>query len=324
MSKPRPESAATLMSSDYIALAPGMQALEALQEIRRVGLDRKNIYTCYVTQQGKLLGILSAKRLLLAEERALVQDLMQESFIAVQKDEDQEVVAQLLQAHKLLALPVINKQGHMLGIVSFDDAMGVLDLEVTEDMRKMAAIAASEAPYLQHTVWEHVKQRVPWLLFLMLSATFTGLIIQRYEAALSALPILVSFLPMLMDTGGNCGAQSSTLIIRGLATQRLQSKDALRIAWMEFRVALCVSGLLSLANGLRIYLMEGDWRLALTVCLSLIATILLAKMTGALLPLFAQRLGFDPALMAAPLITTIVDSIAILFYFFFATLLLGG
>jgi magnesium transporter len=244
---------------------------------------------------------------------------MDTHFISVDTTTDQEEVAKLFQKYGFMALPVVDVESCMVGIVTVDDAMEVMQEEITEDISKMAAITPAEDDYFHTSVFQHAKNRIVWLLVLMLSATVTGTIITTYENAFAAVPMLVAFIPMLMDTGGNCGSQSSTLIIRGIALDEIHFKDIFRVVFKEFRVALLVSAVLSLVNGVRVYLMYQNPLLALVVGISLIGTVILSKLIGCTLPLFAERLRLDPALMAAPLISTIIDTCSILIYFGVAT-----
>ncbi|MEG2673412.1 MAG: magnesium transporter, partial [Ruthenibacterium sp.] len=260
-----------------------------------------------------------AKDLLVSSDDTLVGDLMIESYISVHTGDDREEAANLFRKYGLIAIPVLDSEDCIVGIITFDDAIDVLTEETTEDIHKMAAMAASDAPYLKTSVFKHARNRIVWLLVLMFSATITGTIISQYENAFTLIPMLVSFIPMLMDTGGNCGSQSSTLIIRGLAVDELHFSDTLRILWKEFRVSLIVSVVLAIANGGRIYLMYHDFSLALVVSLSLAATVVAAKLIGCMLPILAKKCRVDPAIMASPIITTIVDTFSIVIYFNIAT-----
>lgn len=313
------DSAGSVMTTEYVSLHRRDTVRQALDSIRRTGIHKETIYTCYVLEERRLLGIVTAKDLLTAVDDDRVEELMNSDVISVDTHTDQETAARLLAKYDLLALPVTDLEGRMVGIVTIDDAVDVLTEETSEDMSIMAAVTPGEKSYFETSVWEHARQRVLWLLILMLSATVTGMIITRYEAAFEAIPLLVSFLPMLMDTGGNCGSQSSTLVIRGLALDEIRIQDLLRVMSKEFRVSLIVSGCLAAANGLRIWLMYGDAAIAVVIALSLAATIILAKLVGCVLPIFAKKLHMDPAIMAAPLITTIVDAGAVVLYFRIAT-----
>ena len=313
------DSAGSVMTVEYVALSPDMTVSEALEHIRRVGEECETVYTCYVTKQRKLIGTVSAKSLLLASPDESVRTITEPAAAQIQTHADREEAARMLQRYGLEALPVVDGEGCLVGIVTFDDALEVLDSETEEDMAKMAAIQPAKDSYFKTSIWAHAAHRTGWLLVLMLSATFTGLIISHYEAAFSAVPLLVSFIPMLMDTGGNCGSQSATLVIRGLAVQEIRFSDLFRVMWKEFRIALVISVILSVVNGLRILLMYRDPLMALVVGLSLAATVVLAKLVGCVLPLLAKRVGLDPAIMASPLITTIVDACSVLLYFQIAT-----
>lgn len=313
-------SAGSIMTVEFIELHPTMTVKQALDKIRKVGIDSETVYTCYVVVKHKLLGIVSAKDLMIRDSETLISDLMKDNYVSIQTTDDRETAANLFRKYGLLAIPVVDSEGCIVGIVTFDDAIDVLTDETTEDMQKMAAMTANDEPYLKTSVWKHAKHRIVWLLILMFSATITGSIISNYESAFAVIPLLVSFIPMLMDTGGNCGSQSSTLIIRGLAVDELQFSDALKIVWKEFRVSLIVGVTLAVANGLRIVLMYKDIQLALVVSLSLVGTIIIAKIVGCLLPILAKKCRLDPAIMAAPIITTVVDTFSIMIYFNIATL----
>ena len=313
------DSAGSVMTVEYVSLNPDMTVREALAHIRRVGEECETVYTCYVTRQKKLIGTVSAKSLLLALPEDLVSSITEPVAAQIETHADREEAARLLQRYGLEALPVVDKENCLVGIVTFDDALEVLSSETEEDIAKMAAIQPAKESYFKTSVWMHAAHRTGWLLVLMLSATFTGLIISHYEAAFSAVPLLVSFIPMLRDTGGNCGSQSATLVIRGLAVEEIRFSDLFRVVWKEFRIALIISAILSVVNGLRIFLMYRDPLLALVVGLSLAATVILAKFVGCVLPLLAKRIKLDPAIMASPLITTIVDACSVLLYFRIAT-----
>lgn len=314
------DSAGSIMTVEYVELSPEMTVGQALAKIRRVGIESETVYTCYVVERKKLVGIVTAKALMTNAETVQIADLMQDNFISVRTTDDQEDAAKLFRKYGLIAIPVLDLEERLVGIVTFDDAIGVLTDETTEDMHKMAAMTANDDSYLKTGVFRHARNRIGWLLFLMFSATITGTIITRYEAAIAAVPLLVSFIPMLTDTGGNCGSQSSTLVIRGLAVDELHFKDLFTVVWKEFRVSLVVGTVLAAANGIRIYVMHRDLGLAAVIGLSLIGTIMVAKMVGCMLPIFAKQLRLDPAIMAAPLITTIVDTCSIIIFFKIATM----
>ena len=316
------DSAGGIMTPEFVSLHPGDTVRQALDTIRRTGIHRETVYTCYVLERRQLLGCVSAVDLLTAEESAAVTDLMTADTVSVGTLTDREEAARLLEKYDLLALPVLDGEGRMVGIVTVDDAMDVLAEEAAEDLTIMAAVTPDERPYFAASAWEHARRRLLWLLILMLSAAVTGAIITRYEDAISAVPLLVAFLPMLMDTGGNCGSQSATLVIRGLALEEIRPRDLFRVVRKELAVSLIVSAVLAAANGLRILLQYRDGAIALVISLSLAATVVLAKLVGCVLPIAAKRLRMDPAIMASPLITTIVDAGAVLIYFRTAAALL--
>lgn len=313
------DSAGTLMTTEYVDIRETMTVSQAMAHIKETGIHKETIYTCYVTDQRRLLGIVSAKDLMTTADDVLIRDLMQTEIISVSTHTDKEEVAQLFTKYNFLALPVLDQDEQLVGIVTFDDAMDVMVDEATEDITKMAAMSPSEKSYFETSVLAHAKHRIAWLLILMFSATITGTIITRYENAFAAIPLLVSFIPMLMDTGGNCGSQSSTLIIRGIALGEIQFSDLFRVMFKEFRVSLIVGVALALANGIRILIMYKNAGLALVIGLSLVATIVISKLIGCVLPLIAKKLHMDPAIMASPLITTLVDTCSILIYFNIAT-----
>ena len=313
------DSAGTLITTEYVDIRETMTVAQAMAHIKETGIHKETIYTCYVTDQRRLLGIVSAKDLMTTADDVLIRDLMQTEIISVSTHTDKEEVAQLFTKYNFLALPVLDQDERLVGIVTFDDAMDVMVDEATEDITKMAAMSPSEKSYFETSVLAHAKHRIAWLLILMFSATITGTIITRYENAFAAIPLLVSFIPMLMDTGGNCGSQSSTLIIRGIALGEIQFSDLFRVMFKEFRVSLIVGVALALANGIRILIMYKNAGLALVIGLSLVATIVISKLIGCALPLIAKKLHMDPAIMASPLITTLVDTCSILIYFNIAT-----
>lgn len=313
------DSAGSIMTTEYVDIRETMTVAQTMAHIKETGIHKETIYTCYVTDHRRLLGIVSAKDLMTTADDVLIRDLMETEIISVSTHTDKEEVAQLFTKYDFLALPVLDQDERMVGIVTFDDAMDVMVEEATEDITKMAAMSPSEKTYFETSVLDHAKHRIAWLLILMFSATITGSIITKYENAFAAIPLLVSFIPMLMDTGGNCGSQSSTLIIRGLALGEIQFSDLFRVMSKEFRVSLIVGIALALANGLRILIMYRSAGLALVIGLSLIATIVISKLIGCVLPLVAKKLHMDPAIMASPLITTLVDTCSILIYFTIAT-----
>lgn len=316
------DSAGGIMTTEYVDIHKTMTVAQTLAHIRETGIHKETIYTCYVTDKRRLIGIVSAKDLLTADDAVRIEDLMETEIISVDTHTDREEVAQLFTKYDFLALPVLDQDGRMVGIVTFDDAMDVMVEEATEDITKMAAMNPSEDTYFETSVFRHAKNRIPWLLVLMLSATITGTIITKYENAFAAIPLLVSFIPMLMDTGGNCGSQSSTLIIRGIALGEIQFRDIFKVISKEVRVSLLVGAVLALADGIRIYFMyQNNLELAIVIAVSLMGTIIISKLVGCILPLLAKKIGLDPAIMAAPLITTVVDTCSILIYFNIATLI---
>ena len=324
-------SAGSIMTTEYVSLRPQMTVAEAITRIRRTGVDKETIYTCYVTEGGKLLGTVSVKDLLLCgDDSTKVSEIMDENVISVSTLTDQEEVAKMLSHYDFLALPVVDTDGRMVGIITFDDAMDVIVEETTEDIEKMAGMLPSEKTYLRSTPWDLFRHRIPWLALLMISATFTGLIITGFENALAAQVVLTAFIPMLMDTGGNSGSQASVTIIRALSLGELDFSDAPRVVWKEIRTAaLCGFALAALCFVKimlfdRLLLGNEDITLltAFVVCFTMAMTVLMAKIVGCTLPLAAKRLGFDPAVMASPFITTIVDALSLLVYFGIASALL--
>lgn len=316
------DSAGSIMNVDYISLRKEMTVAEAILKIRQVGINRETIYTCYVTEKKKLIGAVDVKDLLTAGESRLIEEIMDENVLCAATLDDQEDVAKTIKKYGLVAIPIIDHENCLVGIVTVDDAMLVLQEEATEDISIMAGVSPNEDSYFGTSVIRHAKNRSLWLMLLMLSATVTGEILGRYENAMAVMPVLITFIPMLMGTGGNCGAQSSTLIIRGLAVGEIQLKDIFRVIFKEIRVALVVSFLLSLVNGLRIYIMYGqNILLSLALGITMIAVVVVAKSIGCTLHLLAKKLGLDPAIMAAPLITTILDTCTILVYFNIVTVI---
>ena len=324
-------SAGSIMTTEYVSLRPQMTIAEAIQRIRRTGVDKETIYTCYVTVERKLLGTVSVKDMLLApNENIPVSEIMDEHVISVNTMTDQEEVAQMLSKYNFLALPVVDTDGRMVGIVTFDDAMDVLVEETTEDIEKMAGMLPSEKTYLRSTPWDLFKHRIPWLMLLMVSATFTGMIITGFESKLAAQVVLTAFIPMLMDTGGNSGSQASVTVIRALSLGELELRDLPRVVWKEIQTAvLCGVALAALCFAKimvfdRLLLGNTDITAltAFVVCATMAVTVLVAKIVGCTLPMVAKKLGFDPAVMASPFITTIVDALSLLVYFGIASALL--
>lgn len=316
------DSAGSLMTIEYVSLHKDMTVSEAFEKIRKVGVNKETIYTCYVTENRRLIGVVTVKDLFMAEEDDKISDIMETNIISVDTHEDKEVVGQMFSKYDFLALPVVDNEERLVGIVTFDDAMDVIQEENTEDFSKMVAIAPNEDSYFRTSVFTHARHRIVWLLILMISATITQLIINKYERAFEVLPLLVSFMPMIMGTGGNSGAQSSTLIIRGIALDEIHFKDFFRVVFKEFRISIIVSSVLALVNGVRIYFMyERNLLLAATIAASIMATVIMSKLIGAMLPMLAKRVHLDPAIMATPLITTIVDCCSIFIYFNIAVIM---
>ena len=315
------DSAGSIMTTEYVDLREEMTVGQAMAHIKKTGIHKETIYTCYITERRKLVGIVSAKDLMTTDDDVPIKDLMETEIISVYTHSDQEQVAQLFTKYDLLALPVIDQDGRMVGIVTFDDAMDVMVDEATEDITKMAAINPSEKTYFETSVLQHAKNRIPWLLILMFTSIITGTITTRYENAFAAIPLLVSFIPMLMDTGGNCGSQSATLIIRGIALDEIRFTDLFKVMFKEFRISLIVGAFLAVANGVRIFIQYHNPGLAVVIACSLMGTVIMAKLVGCILPLLAKKVNLDPAIMASPLITTLVDTFSILIYFNIATVL---
>ncbi len=324
-------SAGSIMTTEYVSLRPDMTVEEAILRIRRQGVDKETIYTCYVTEGRKLIGLVTVKDLLLAPDDEMpIRELMIENIISVTTHTDQEEVGQMFRKYDFLALPVVDGENRMVGIVTFDDAMDVMEEEATEDIEMMGGMLPSEKTYLKSTVWELFKNRIPWLMLLMVSATFTGMIITGFEDSLAAQVALTAFIPMLMGTGGNSGSQSSVTVIRSLSLGELQFSDLPRVLWKEIRTAvLCGLALAVVCFG-KIWLVDrlllGNEDITLmidaVVCIALFVTVLLAKIVGAALPLGAKALKLDPAVMASPFITSIVDAVSLLVYFLAAKMLL--
>lgn len=319
------DSAGSIMTTEYVNLKAGMTVDDAFELIRRVAIDKETIYTCYVTENRKLLGIVSAKTLMISPRDAIMADLMEKNVISVTTSTDKEEVGQMFGKYNFLALPVVDNENRMVGIITVDDAIDVMQEETEEDFAVMAAITPQETPYLKTSVLSLFKARIPWLLLLMISATFTGLIISSFESALGACVALTAFIPMLMDTGGNSGSQASVTVIRGLSLGEIEFSDILQVIWKEIRVAiLCGLSLGIVAYGkilLIDYWLMGTLELSeistvpLAVCLTLAVTVFCAKLIGCTLPILAKKLGFDPAVMASPFITTIVDAVSLVVYF---------
>lgn len=326
------DCAGSIMTTEFVSLRPNMTVEEAIKRIRRTGVDKETIYTCYVVaSDGKLIGITTIKDLLLAEEDDTIEDLMETNVISVGTLDDQEIVAQTINNYDFLALPVVDTEGRLVGIVTIDDAVDVMVEETTEDIQKMAAIASTDKPYTRVGVFETLWHRVPWLLLLMISSTFTGIIIAGYEERLAGSLILTAFIPMLMGTGGNAGSQSSVTIIRSLSLDEIEFKDIFWVMFKECRVSILCGAILGVVNFGKILLVDG-WMLqneeinvwiSLVVSLTLVITIIVAKIIGCSLPMIAKKLHLDPAVMASPFITTIVDVVSLLVYFWIATSVLN-
>ncbi|MBE6845265.1 MAG: magnesium transporter [Ruminococcus sp.] len=314
------DSAGSVMTTEYVYLHKNMTVKQALEKIRQVGVVKETIYNCYVTEARKLIGIVTILDLVTGDEDSTIESIMDTNVIYVNTHEDQEVVARKFSKYDFLAMPVVDNEERMVGIITVDDVMDVIAEENEEDFSKMAAMSPIDDSYFKTSVFTHAKKRIGWLIFLMLSATVTGTLLTKYEQAFQAIPLLVSFIPMLMSTGGNCGSQSSTTIIRGLATGEIQFSDFLRVAFKEFRISLLVSTILALTNGLRILIMYRDIQLAAVITLSIMGTVIIAKFIGCALPLAAKKIKLDPAIMAAPLISTILDTCSMLIYFQIATI----
>lgn len=317
-------SVGSIMTAEFTDLKQSMTVAQAIAHIRRTGENSESVYTCYVTDAGRRLeGVLTIKELLLAQDEQLIADLMETDVITAETTEDQEEAVARMMKYDFISLPVVDKEGRLVGIVTVDDVMDVMEEEATEDFEKMAAMAPSEKPYLKTSVLSLAKHRILWLLVLMISGMITGGILGQYEAAFAAMPLLVTFIPMLTDTGGNAGSQSSTLVIRGMAVGEIQLKDFAKVFWKELRVSMLVGVVLSAVNFVRLIITyPGNQMVALTVALALFVTVLLAKTVGGVLPMVAKLCHADPAIMAAPLITTIVDAISLVVYFRIACALL--
>ena len=317
-------SAGSIMTTEYVSLRPHMTVEEAILRIRRTGVDKETIYTCYVTRDRTLLGLVTVKDLLLAQDDEMrIEEIMETNIISVDTKTDQEEVAQMFSKYDFLAFPVVDAEYRMVGIVTFDDAMDVMEDEATEDMELMSGMLPSEKPYLRSTVFDLFKHRILWLMFLMVSSTFTGMIITGFEDALRDMVVLTAFIPMLMGTGGNSGSQSSVTVIRSLSLGELDFSDLLSVIWKEIRTAVLCGLALAAACFIKLILVDNlllgnsevGWLVATAVCITMALTVLVAKVIGAVLPIVAKRLGMDPAVMASPFITTIVDALSLMVYF---------
>lgn len=319
------DSAGSIMTVEYVSLKESMTVDQAIEHIRRVGLDSETINICYVLDaRRRLVGTVALRYLLLSEGDRVIGDFMHENVISINTHTDQEQVAAQFKKYDFTAMPVVDNENRMVGIITVDDIVDILEEEATEDMEKMAAILPSDKPYMRTTVWETYLKRIPWLLLLMISAAFTGAIISSFEKALSVYAALIAFIPMLMDTGGNAGGQASVTVIRGLSLGEIEYRDVLKVVWKEVRVAVLCGLSLAVANFAKLMLFDRvGVSVALTVCLTLMTAVLMAMLVGCLLPIGAKKLGFDPAVMASPFITTIVDALSLLVYFRFASIILG-
>ncbi len=319
------DSAGSIMTIEYVELRKQWTVKEAMAYIKSTGMNKETVYTCYVTDKTRALeGFISLRTLVTSDEDIKIEDLMEADVIHVNTHEDQESVASMFKKYGFLAIPVVDNENRLTGIITVDDIMDIMEQEATEDFQRMAAMSPSEDAYLDTGILTLAKHRLPWLLVLMVSATFTGRIMGKFEDVLASVVILSTFIPMLMDTGGNSGSQSSTLIIRGLATGEISTKDWFKVLWKELNISFVVGIALALINYIRLLLVERvDPLIALTVSITIVATVMASKIVGGLLPLIAKKFKMDPAIMAGPLITTIVDALSLIVYFYMATLLLG-
>lgn len=318
------DSAGSIMTVEFVDLKAALTVQEAIQKLRKIGVDKETIYTCYVLDpQRKLIGTVSLRKLLLSQDEEKIEAIMEERPITTHTLMDQEEVALMFQKYDFTSMPVVDSENRLVGIITVDDIVDIMQQEATEDIEKMAAITSSDMPYMRTGVFETFKKRVPWLLLLMISAAFTGEIIQMYESALAACVVLTSFIPMLMGTGGNAGGQASATIIRGLSLDEIEFGDFFRVVWKELRVALLCGVVLAAANFVKLLVVDQVGpMIALVVCITLVATLIAAKLIGSALPILAKKVGFDPAVMASPLITTILDTLSLIIYFQVATSLL--
>ncbi len=323
------DSAGSLMTPEYISLDKDMTVAEAMAHIKKEGMDAETIYTCYVKDTGrKLIGIVSLSTLVISDDNIKIRDLMRSEFVYLNVYDDQEEVAAAFKKYDFLAMPVVDKEGRLVGIITVDDILDVIEEEDTEDIERMAGIVDMadtwDSDYLDISVWEHARNRLPWLLILMVAYIFTGMIVSSFEDKLSQVISLVAYMPMLMGTGGNTGSQASTLIIRGLATGEIELSDAARILWKEARIGVAVGIILSAFNFLRVVFIDGqDVMIAVTICSAMICIVIFAKILGSMIPLIVKKIGLDPALIANPFISSISDAIALTIYFAMASLFLG-
>ena len=325
------DSAGSIMTVEYVDLKENLTVNQAIERIRKVGLDSETINICYVLDaQRRLVGTVALRYLLLMDGDEIIGDIMHENVISINTLMDQEEVARQFKKYDFTAMPVVDNENRLVGIITVDDIVDIIEEETTEDMEKMAAIVPSDKPYMKTGVFETFKKRIPWLLLLMVSATFTGAIISSFEDALSVCAVLVAYIPMLMDTGGNAGSQASVTVIRGISLDEIEFSDLFRVIWKEIRVAVVCGATLAAANFVKLMLVDKmifgnpiTITVALVICLTLVVTVFAAKVVGCTLPLLAKKIGFDPAVMASPFITTVVDAISLMIYFNFASLLLG-
>ncbi len=319
------DSAGSIMTIEYVSLRRDMTVEEAIKRIRRTGVDKETIYTCYVTDENRnLIGIVSAKSLLLSEEDEIIEEIMETNMIYVHTLEDKEVAANYFKKYNLLAMPVVDDEQRLVGIVTIDDAIDVLEEEATEDFEKMAAITPSDKPYFKTSVFETWKARTPWLLILMISATFTSIIITIFQDSLAAESVLIAFIPMIMGTGGNSANQSSVTIIRALSLGDVRFGDILRVFFKEFRVSFFIGTTLAISNFFKlIFFDQLSISVSLVICLTILLTVIIAKVIGCILPILSKKIGFDPAVMASPFITTIIDVLSLIIYFQVARFILG-
>lgn len=319
------DSAGSIMTIEYVSLKPEMTVKEALDYIKKVGIDKETIYTCYVENEYKMLiGFVSLRTIVTSDESQLIKNIMVEDVIFVSTQDDQEEVADIFTRYGYLALPVVDNEHRLCGIITFDDILDIVEAEATEDFHKMAAVAPSDDEYLDQSAWQLAKNRIPWLLILMISATATTAIIGRFDALIAQYVVLSSFIPMITDTGGNAGSQASTVVIRAMATGEIGFGDGLKVIWKEIRVGMIAGSTLALANFFRIWLFTSNGPLlAGMVSVTILFTVLFSKLLGALLPILAKKVNLDPAIMASALITTIIDSLALMVYFLMAEAFLG-
>ena len=319
------DSAGSIMTIEYVSLKPEMTVKEALDYIKKVGIDKETIYTCYVENEYKMLiGFVSLRTIVTSDETQIIKNIMEEDVIFVTTQDDQEEVADIFTRYGYLALPVVDQEHRLCGIITFDDILDIVEAEATEDFHKMAAVAPSDDEYLDQSAWQLAKNRIPWLLILMISATATTAIIGRFDALIAQYVVLSSFIPMITDTGGNAGSQASTVVIRAMATGEIGIGDGLKVIWKEIRVGMIAGATLALANFFRIWLFTSNGPLlAAMVSVTILFTVLFSKLLGAMLPILAKKVNLDPAIMASALITTIIDSLALMVYFLMAEAFLG-